>query len=60
MKSYMERLAASLDLALADLERSKSRLSRLPSIISGNAAKVGPISLLTINRRPYIASPMAS
>ncbi len=46
------------DLTLSDLERSKSRSLRFQSVISREGAKLGPMLLLTINRKPYMASPM--
>ncbi len=44
---------------LERLERSKSRSVRFQSLISGKGAWLGPMLVLTINRKPYIASPMA-
>ncbi len=46
------------DLTLSDLERSNSRSIRFQSVISRKGAKLGPMLLLTINRKPYMASPM--
>ncbi len=46
-----------LNLILSDLEKSK--LFKFQSLISRNGGKLGPI-LLTINRRPYMASPKTS
>ncbi len=45
-------------LTLSDLERSKSRSLRFQSLISHKGAKLGPMLLLTINRKPYMASLM--
>ncbi len=39
-------------------ERSNSRSIRFQSVISRKGSKLGPMLLLTINRKPYIASPM--
>ncbi len=47
-------------LTLSDLERSKSRSLRFQSLISRKGVKLGPTLLLTMNRKPYIASPMTS
>ena len=47
-------------LSLSDLERSKSRPLRFQSLISRKGAELGPILLLIINRKPYMASPMTS
>ncbi len=43
---------------LSDLERSKSRSFGLQDLISRKGAELGPMSLLSINRKPYMASPM--
>ena len=44
-------------LTLSDLERSKSRLLRYRSIISGKGAELGHMLLLNINRKAYMRSP---
>ena len=49
---------APSDLTLSDLERSNSRSIRFQSVISHKGAKSGPMLLLTINRKSYMASPM--
>ncbi len=49
---------APSDLTLSDLERSNSRSIRFQSVISRKGAKLGPMLILTINRKPYMASPM--
>ncbi len=49
---------ASLDLNLSYLERSKSRSPRFQSLKSRNGAKLGPMLLLTINRKAHMASTM--
>ncbi len=49
----MESPTAQLDLTLSDLERSKSRSPTFQSLIFRNGAKLGPMLLLTINRKPY-------
>ncbi len=54
----MESATAPLDLTLGDLERSKSRSPRFQSLISHYGAILGPMLLLTINRKPYGASPI--
>ncbi len=46
-------------LTLIDLERSKSMSVRFQSLISHKGDELGPLLLLTINRKPYMASPMA-
>ncbi len=46
------------DLTLSDLEMSNSRSIRFQSVISLKGAKLGPMLLLTIIRKPYMASPM--
>ncbi len=56
--SYMETPTAPLDLTLSDLKRSNSRSPRFQSLISRNGAKLGPMLLLTIKRKPYMVSPM--
>ncbi len=43
-------------LTLSDLERSNSRSLRFQSLISRKGAKLGPILLLTIKRKPYMVS----
>ncbi len=43
-----------------DLERSKSRALRFQSVLPRKGAKLGPMLLLTTNRKPNMASPMAS
>ncbi len=65
-KSYMGSLTAPLDLTLSDLERSNSRSPTfqfkvkvtqiLKPYISRRSS--GPMLPLTINRKPYMASPM--
>ena len=45
-------------LTSSDLERSKSRSLGFHSLISRKGATLGPILLLTINRKPYMASPL--
>ena len=45
-------------LTLSDLERSKSRSLRFQSLISRKGAELGPMLLLPINRKPYMASLM--
>ena len=47
---------AASDLTLSDLERSNPRSIRFQCVISHKGAKIGPILLLTINRKPYMAS----
>ncbi len=47
-------------LILSDLERSKSRSLRFQSLISRKGAELGPILLLTINRKAYMASLITS
>ncbi len=54
----MESPTARLDLTLSDLERLKSRSRRFQILMSRNGAKLGPMLLLTINRKQDIASPM--
>ena len=49
---------APSDLTLSDLERSNSRSVRFQSVISRKGAKLGPMLLLIINTKPYVASPM--
>ena len=49
-------MAPSL-LTFSDLERSKSRSLRFQTLISRKGAELGPMLLLTINRKPYMASP---
>ena len=51
---------APSDLTLSDLERSYSRSIRFQSGIPCKGAKLGPKLILTINRKPYMASPMTS
>ncbi len=43
-------------LTLSDLERSKSRSLRFQSLISRKGAELGPVLLLSIYRKPYVAS----
>ena len=45
---------------MGDLERSKSRSLRFQSLISRKGAELGPMLLLTIDRKPYMASRMIS
>ncbi len=54
----MESPTVPLDLTLGDLERSKSRSPRFQSHIFRDEAMLGPMLLLTINRKPYMASQM--
>ncbi len=46
------------DLTLSDLERSKSRSLRFKGVISCKGCELGPMLLLTNNRKTYMASPM--
>ncbi len=46
------------DFTLSDLERVNSRSIRFQSVISRKGAKLGPMLLLIINRKPYMASAM--
>ena len=46
-------------LILSDLERPKSRSLGFQSLISRKGAELGSMLLLTIKRKPYMASPMA-
>ena len=48
----------TIRLTLNDLGRLKSRSPRFQSLISRNRAKVGPMLLLTINMKVYVASPI--
>ncbi len=48
------------DLILSDLERLKSRSLRFHDPISRKGAELGPMLLLTINRKPYRASLITS
>ena len=59
MNPYMESPTAPLDLTLSDLDRSKTRSPKFQSRISRNGAKLGPMLLSTINRKPCMGSPMA-
>ncbi len=52
------RMTSSL-LTLSDPERSKSRSLGFQSLISRKGAELGLMLLLTINRKPYMASPVA-
>ncbi len=58
----MESPTAPLDLTLSKVERSKSRSPRIQSLISlyisRTGAKLSPMLLLIINRKPYMASTM--
>ncbi len=45
-------------LTLNDLERLKSRSLGFQSLIFGKGAELGPMLLLSINRKPCTASPM--
>ena len=56
----MASLITSSLWTLGDLERSKSKSLRFQSLISRKGAELGPMLLLTINRKPYMASPMTS
>ncbi len=47
-------------LTFSDHERSKSRSLRFQSLISRRGVELGPMLLLTINRKPYMASLMTS
>ena len=49
---------APSDLTLSDLERANSRSIRFQSVISRKGATLGPMLLLTINRKPCMASLM--
>ena len=51
---------SSLVLTLSDLERSTSRSLGFQCLISRKGAELGPMLLLIINRKPYMASPMTS
>ncbi len=44
---------------LERLERSRPRSLRFQSLISRKGAELDPMLVLTINRKPYMASPMA-
>ncbi len=48
-----------LHLTLSDLERSRSRLFIFSSLIPRKGAKLGPMLLLNINRKPCMGSPKA-
>ena len=50
----------SLLFILSDFERSKERSLIFQSLISHKGAELGPMLLLTINRKPYMTSPMTS
>ncbi len=50
----------SLRLTLSDLEKSKSRSLGFQSFISHKGPELGPMLLLTINRKPYMGSLMTS
>ncbi len=52
---------APSDQTLSDLERSNSRSIRFQCVISRKGAKLGPMLLLNINRKPYfyIGSPIS-
>ena len=54
----MASLMTPLLLTLSKLERSKSRSLVFQSLISHKGAEVGPMLLLTINRKTYMASLM--
>ncbi len=47
-------------LTLSDLERSESRSLGFQSLISRKGVELGPMILLTINRKPYMASLITS
>ncbi len=54
----MASLMTSSLFDLERLERSKSRSLRFQSLISRKGAELGPMLVLTINRKPYMVSPM--
>ncbi len=54
----MAILMPSSLLILSDLERSKSRSLTFQSLISRKGAELGRKLLLSINRKPYMASLM--
>ncbi len=45
---------ALLDLTLSDLERLNARSLGFQSLIFCKGAELGPMLLLTINRKPYV------
>ena len=47
-------------MTLSGLERSKWRSLGFQSLISRKGTKLGPMLLLSINRKPYTGSPMTS
>ena len=47
-------------LTLSDFERSTSRSLGFQCLISRKGVELGPMLLLIINRKPYMASPMTS
>ncbi len=55
-KSYMGSPMVPLDLTLSDLERLNSRSSRFQGLISREGASIGPMLILTINRKRYMWS----
>ncbi len=46
------------DLALSDLERSKSSSFTFQSLVSHEGAQLGFMLPLNINRKPYMGTPM--
>ncbi len=48
----------TITFELERLEKSTPRSLRFQSLISRKGAELGPILILTINRKPYMASPM--
>ncbi len=54
----MAGLITSSPWTLGDLERSKSKSLRFQSLISRKGAELDPMLLLTINRKPDMASLM--
>ena len=53
--SYVESQTVPLALTLGD-PRSNSRSPRFQNLIFPNGAKLGPMLLLTINRKSYMGS----
>ena len=47
------------NLTLSDPERAKSRSPNFRNLISRKGAKLDPMLLFNINRKPYMGSPMA-
>ncbi len=56
----MESPMAPSHLTLSDLERSKSRSLKFQGLISRKGVELRPTLLLTVNRKPYMASRMSS